>query len=390
MRSASPSILCAVALASALPGACGPPNDYVAPPAAEVTVAHPASRSYTEYLYFTGRASAVATVDVRARVEGFLQEVFFDEGDIVEQGDLLCKIDPSEYQARVDEAQAAVAEAQARFDLATATLKRLQKALETNAVSVLEVDEKSAERTASRASLESARAEARVAALHLEWTDVVAPMAGRVGLRVVDPGNLVGAGENTLLTTIVVYDPIYVDFDVDERTLVQALEADVRAGRIDAASVAAVRDIPLEVGVAGKDDYPIVGKAHYFAQEVDPGTGTLMVRGIFPNPEPPTLLPGLFVRVRNPRKEVQGLMLPEVAIGTDQSGRYVLVVGDDDVVEQRSLTVGPLIDGARVIHGGVEADERVVVNGLLRARAGAKVLPTLQAAAEPAPTPDDG
>ncbi len=359
-----------VTLALTLVVACGPPNEFVPPPPPEVSVAPPVKQTFTEYDHFTGRTSAAAAIEIRARVEGFLLERFFEEGDLVEAGTLLFQIDPAEYAATLSQAEAAISSSKARFKLADATVQRLEQALESNAVSVLEVLQAQAEMDAAQAAIEASEAQRDRAALDLAWTRVTAPMDGRVGEARVDPGNLVGSGENTLLTTLVQYDPMYVDFDVSERQLVRTLEHRAADGQ---ATIQDFASIPLEVGLANTEDYPFSGLVNYVGQGVDTGTGTLQLRGALPNPPPVRLVPGLFVRIRVPKAERDALMVPERALGTDQQGRYVLVVGTDGVVAQKPVVIGPQNGELRVIEQGLEAGDRIIVNGLLRARPGAKV-----------------
>jgi len=360
--------------------ACGG-NEYVEPPAPAVTVSTPEQRSVTEYLEFTGTAEAVAEVEIRARVKGFLQVMLFEEGTDVEQGALLYVIDPSEYEARVASAQAAVQVARATLALERAKLARLEQALKTNAVSEVEVLEGRARAEESRAMLEAKRADLTNAELDLSYTRVTAPMAGRVGRTEVDPGNLVGASDNTLLTTLVVYDPIYATFDVSERALLTLADANQEAQAADATHN--IRELPIELARATDDGYPFPGHFQYADQQVDPDTGTFLIRGQFANPEPRRLIPGVFVRGRTPLREREGaLLVPERAIGSDQRGDFVLVVDAQDMVEYRSVTKGTVIDGMAVIEKGVAADDLVIVNGMLRARPGAPVAPRREGEAE--------
>jgi len=364
--------------------ACGS-NEYVEPPPPKVTVARPESRSVVDYLEFTGTTRAINTVEIRARIPGVLREVNFEEGSFVEQGALLFVIEPDEYQARVNRAQASLEVARTGKALANATLARMEQAFKTRAVSELDVLEARAKADAAAAHVDSARAELEQAKLDLGYTQIHAPIGGRVGRRRVDPGNLVGAEEKTLLTTIVQYDPIYAYFDMSERDLLATAKdrpSDARSSERP--------PIPAQLGRASDDGYPFEGRVDFSDQEVDPETGTFLIRGVFPNPQPIQLLPGLFVRLRIPAKTREGaLLVSDRAVGSDQGGKYLLIVDDQDVVQHRSVEVGALVDGMRVIESGIQADAWVVVNGLLRARPGSKVVPEREgeppaAAASPA------
>jgi len=372
-RRTLPAVLLVAGLA-----ACGEPNVYHPPPPPTVTVAHPERRTFTDYMVFTGRTEAVASVELRARVEGFLESTHFEEGQDVEAGKLLYNIDPSEYEARQAAAQARIAEAEAAVEVTKATYERKNKALESNAVSVLDVLEAKGLWDGAKAKLEAARADLVRADLDLEWTEVVAPMAGVTSETLVDPGNLVGAGENTLLTTIVQYDPIYAYFDMSERELLDAVRNQRgKDGEARARDIEQMRATTLELSLGGEEGWPYAGNVHYIDPEIDPQTGTLLIRGIFSNPMPYQLYPGLFVRVRSPMAEREGLLITERAIGVDQTGRYVLVVDAENVVTARPVEIGPLIDGMRVIEEGLEESDLVIVNGILRARPGAKVTPEM-------------
>jgi RND family efflux transporter MFP subunit len=352
----------------ALAVGCGDSNEFVAPPPPKVTVRQPVQRPVTEYLEFTGTTDAVAQIEIRARVKGFLLSDHFAEGDTVEKGAPLYVIDPSEYEAQVARAQGAVAVARAALALAEARLKRLERALKTRAVSEIEVLEGRAERDEAAAQLSAARAELKTAQLELSYTEIRAPIAGRVGRDHVDVGNLVGAGESTLLTTMVQYDPMYAYFDLNEREVLALLDQTTER-RTGEDRVRQLAGIPIEIGRANETGYPYEGHMSYADQGVDPGTGTFLIRGVFPNPEPFRLVPGLFVRGRTPASERQdALLVSERALGADQSGRYVLVVDEEGIVHHRPVVAGSSVDGMRVIESGLEPHDWVIVDGLLRAR----------------------
>lgn len=377
MVSTMPNTRAALLLTLAvLASACGPTREYVEPPPPSVEVARPVKQRVTDYLEMTGVTESVMTVEVRARVEGFLHSIEFEEGDSVEEGDLLYLIDPAQYEARARRAEAARDVARANLELREATLERLEQARKSRAVSEIDVIEARAQREVAAAELDSAEAVLRNAKLDLGYTRIVAPTTGRVGRTRVDPGNLVGAGEKTLLTRIVQYDPIYAYFDINERAVLKMMDsADVDRDPSER-TLEAIREIKVELGRANDDGYPIEGNLHYVDLDVDAGTGTYLVRAIFKNPEPFALLPGLFVRgriVADTREDV--LLVPDRALGSDQSGKYVLVVDDEDVAQYRQVKTGSLVDRLRVVESGLEADDRVITNGLLQARPGAKVAP---------------
>ena len=366
-----PRALLPLLVASAL--ACGG-NEYVEPPPPNVVVGPPVQDTVTEYLEFTGATEPINQVEIRARVRGFLLEVSFKEGEFVEKDALLFRIDPAEFEAAVHRAEANLALARASRGLAKATHARLKKALESRAVSELEVLEAEAQVQGTVAQVQAREAELERAQLDFGYTEVRAPIAGRTSRSRVDPGNLVGSGEATLLTTIVQYDPIYAAFDLSEREALRLLGASAEQGRSQ-------RDpdrpsIRVELGTANEEGYPHIGELDYSDPTVDRETGTVLLRAIFPNPSPVLLIPGLFVRVRIPAAERENALLVfERAVGADQGGSYVLVVGEGNVVEQRSVRLGARRDDMRVVEEGLEPGDRIIIEGLLRARPGARVTP---------------
>lgn len=354
--------------------ACGQ-SEYVEPPPPEVVVAPPVRRDVTDYIETTGKLVAIDTVEIRARVEGFLQSVEFGEGDVVQKGDLLFVIDPSEFEARVQQADASLDTALAALSLAEATLQRHLEARKSRAVSEIDVLERQAERDVAKARLQAAEATLDRAKLDLGYTRILAPISGRIGRSLVDPGNLVGSGEKTLLTTIVRYDPIYAYFNISERALLEILDA-TQGISDEEARRRAIREIPVELGRSNDEGYPFLGHLDFTEPELDRETGTLQIRAVFPNPQPIRLIPGSFARGRLPIGKLEGaLLVTERALGSDQSGNYVLVVDDENVVEYRSVELGPLVDDLRVIREGLQPDDRVITEGVLRARPGAKVTP---------------
>jgi RND family efflux transporter MFP subunit len=362
--------------------ACGGSGEYVEPPGPEVDVAKPEARKVVDYLEMTGTTESVQTIEIRARVEGFLQTVEFQEGDYVSEGDLLYVIDPAEYQSVVEQSGAARDVASATLELREATLARFQQVRKSGAISELDVIEAQAEREVAAADLNSAEAALRNAELDLSYTRILAPNDGRIGRTLVDPGNLVGAEDKTLLTVIVQYDPIYAYFAINEREILALSDSQVSPpGMTKEDAIDRWTRVVVELGRANDDGYPLAGHLDYADVEVDSDTGTFLLRAIFENPHPYELIPGLFVRARIAIDRRKGILhVPERALGADQGGRYLLVVDADDVAQFRRVEVGVLEDGLRAIESGLEADDRVIVNGLLRARPGSKVTPVAPAA----------
>ena len=362
--------------------ACGSRrNEYVEPPPPKVTVAGPLQQEVIEYLEFTGTTRAFEEVEVRARVAGFLQSMEFTAATQVNKDDLLFVIDPREYQAELNAAKAELSSAEAQFKRAQIEFERADRLFKQKAGAETDVVKWRGQRDVAGADVLRAKAKVEKAGLNLSYTQVIAPITGRVSRNFVDVGNLVGEGEPTLLTTVTVFDPMYVYFNLNENDLLrvmakyrQQLEGKSRDSRQDPDSRP---DIPLFLGLANEDGYPHEGMVDFAESGLDPGTGTLRLRGVFPNPGPPfVLVPGLFTRLRMPiDKRENALLVTERAIGSDQGGRYILTVNSENVVEKRPIRMGQLVDGLRVIEEGLQPDERVVVNGLQRARPGAKVDP---------------
>jgi len=405
-------LLIGAAIGATMAG-CGPRNQYFEPPPPEVTVATPQQQDVTRYLEFTGTVQPVVTIEIRARVRGFLKERHFEEGSLVEKGQLLLVIDEEPFQlqldqakARYDEAETAVrkAEQSRARELARAKLSLDEAALlqaessETRLkklVSGRNVTQDEFERTESlrkqaaaqvdsskasldqaeadfetgilsqKAALAAARTAMRNAEIELAYCRMSAPISGRITELHYDIGNLVGDGQASLLATIVQVDPIHVYMTLSESDFLQYQK---RAGaQSDAAAV--------DMGFAGDHGYPYHGVINYYDPAIDAGTGTIRIRGEFPNPQG-TIMPGSFARTRLAVGQHPGaLLVPERALGTDQSGRYLLVVGANDVVEYRAVTVAARQEGLCVVEGAIQPQDRVVVEGLLRARPDIKVVP---------------
>lgn len=357
-------------------------NKYVPPPPPEVTVGKPQHRAVTDYLLVTGNTQAAETADLRARVEGFLISVHFNDGDKVKKGDLLFVIEPKPHEAKVKLARANVAAAEAKLLRARQEHQRQLMLLKENATAQSEAEKWKAQLDAAMANLDESRANAELADLNLSYTRILAPFDGRIDRRLKDPGNLVGAGEKTLLGTISRLSPIYAYFTLSERDLFRINAR--KEGRKPGLAYKA----PIHLGTEGEDGYPIEGQLDFSATSLDPGTGTLLIRAVFDNPISggvPRLMPGMFVRLRIPiRSRENAVVLSERALAVDQNGRYVLVVNDQSMVEQRSIKVGELADGLRVIEEGLKGDEWVILSGIQRARPGSKVTPVRPGAAAPA------
>lgn len=352
---------------------CGAPQQAPpAPPAPEVTVANPATRTVTEYAEFTGRTAAFESVEVRARVPGELREMRFTPSQRVAAGEVLFVIEPEPYEAARDIAVATIQQWEAELARAESDLSRLEQALQTEAVSEQEVDRARADVKTAQANLAASQAALANAELELSYTRVRAPISGMVSRNLVDLGNLVGSGQNTLLTTVNRIDPIYAYFDISESILLEILAGrDVTIGEGPPRGEAAVF-----LGLGDEQGWPHQGVVDYIDNTVDASTGTIQVRGRFPNPTG-KLFPGLFARIRVPKGELSdAVLVAEDAIGTDLGGKFVLVVGVDNVVELRHVELGPLQDDGMRVVTGLQASERYIVNGLQRARPGLPVTPT--------------
>jgi multidrug efflux system membrane fusion protein len=344
------------------------------PPPPQVTVASVVERDVTEWDEFTGRLQAVDSVEVRPRVSGLVSAVRFDEGAIVRKGDLLFQIDPRPFKADVDRLRAELNRARATGQRAASELQTAERLRTENAMSKEEHDRRAAFAQESTAQIAAVEAALRAAELNLEFTQVTSPISGRVGRAIVTEGNLVssGPGEATLLTTVVSLDPVYAYFDADEQVFLKYSAAGHGArGRRGA-------ELPIRMALANDEGFPRVGQLDFLDNQLDGATGTIRARAVFRNTEG-QLTPGLFVRLRLAgTKSYRGLLIQDRAIGTDLSKKFVYVVGPKNDVQYRTVTLGPIVDGLRVVRSGLEAGDSVIVNGLQRVRPGVQVAPVAE------------
>jgi RND family efflux transporter MFP subunit len=363
--------LATLIIAAALAG-CGESNTYVAPPPPKVTVAKPVQRAVTIYLDATGSTAAVNTANLVARVPGFVQTINYADGDLVKKGTLLFTIEPESYELKIKQSQAAQTGAQAALKQTQADFERQTTLAAQGNASKAALDTSTANRDNAKANLQQAEINTRLAEINYGYTSVKAPFDGVVTARKVSIGDYVGANSTpTVLATIVQSDPIYVNFNVDEQDVIHIREQIRKRGL----TPEDLKKTPVDVGLQTEVGYPHKGHLDYASPTVDSSTGTLAARAILDNPGR-ALLPGMFVRVRVPRGEMdKALLVPDSALGSDQSGRYLFVVGKDNVVEQRTVAIGQIEGKLRVIEKGIKPDDSVIVAGLLRALPGHKVDP---------------
>ncbi|WP_422931622.1 efflux RND transporter periplasmic adaptor subunit [Singulisphaera sp. PoT] len=404
---------------------CGKENEYVAPPAPEVTVVNPVQKAVTNYLEYTGTTQAVERVDLRARVKGFLKEKLFQDGSDVKAGQLLMVIDEEPFQVQLEQAKAReaeaeaslkrseeskakrVAEAQLDLDTAQLVLSRLDEGrnrtlLSRNAGSREDLEKSEATRKkneaqveadranleqavadyeinilAARSSLRAAKAAVRNAEIDLGYCRIASPIDGRINRREFDVGNFVGDGQATVLATIVKTNPIYTYINISEDDLLK-IQAKIAQGKLNPKK--SEGSIPMEMGLGNDLGYPNTGHLDYADPSVDTSTGTVRLRGVFDNPKN-VITPGLFVRVRVPYDvSDNALLVPDRALGADQAGSFLLVVGKKNVIERRNVTPGTEVEGMRVVTGKVTKEDLVVVDGLQRARPGLEVKPAKEGA----------
>jgi RND family efflux transporter MFP subunit len=361
----------AASFTALLLSSCGQGNQHVEPPPPKVTVVTPAQQQIHRYLEATGNTAAVNSTDLVARVPGFVQQIFHDDGNQVAMGTLLYTIEPEPYQVKLEQAKAAEFGAEATLKQAETAYQRMADLLSRQTASQAQYDQAIATRDSAKASLDQARANTKLAQLNYDYTQVTAPFAGIVTARQVSLGQYVGGSATpTVLASIVQHDPIYVNFSISEQDALRVRAELMRRG----VTFSDLKTVTVEFGLQSETGYPHKGTIDYVAPTINQTTGTLSGRAIFNNNNR-VLLPGYFVRVRIPGPERNVLLIPDVALGSDQGGRYVLVASKDNVVEQRKVEIGPRVDTLRVIESGITVEDRVIVGGLLRAIPGQKVDP---------------
>ena len=382
------SVLLAVGMLGMLSCTKQGPAKRESPPPPEVTVAKPTVRQVTDYFEFPGRTAAVGQVDIRSRVTGYLEKVNFEDGQSVKKGDLLYVIDPRPYQAVLDRAEGELARLQALLRKAKLDLARSKKLRPSGAISEDELEQRVEQVAVEDASTKSAEAAVRDAQLNLDYTKITSPIDGRVSRTMITPGNFVqpGLDPDTVLTTVVTTNPIYVYFNIDEPTLLKYQELARKAGQPLTLSRLRDKKYPVQIGLEDETGFPHEGTLDFVDNRLDRGTGTLRVRGVFQNKDE-YLTPGMFVHVRIPfGKPHPALLVPERAIQTDQRIKYLLTVDDKNVVQYREVKLGRLQDGMREIVSGIGPNDRVVIDGLQKAIPGKPVAP--HPPAEKQPTKD--
>jgi membrane fusion protein, multidrug efflux system len=385
MRTFTPGRALVLAVLAALAACSEAPQQRAAPPPPQVTVATPIKRSVVDQDEYVGRFVAVDSVEIRARVSGYLDRIHFTDGQMVKQGDLLFTIDRRPFQTTLDQAKGNLQQAQANLAFTEADLARGAQLVKERTITEQTFDQRTQAKRVAEATVAAQTAAVKQATLDLEFTELRAPVAGRIGDRRVSPGNLVTGnttGTTSLLATIVSLDPIRFEFAFDEASYLR-YERLAKGGR-DMTS----RDSSSLVALKLLDELDFVhqGRMDFVDNVIDRSSGTIRGRAVFSNPDG-VFTPGMFARVRVPGSpSYTALMVPDGAIGTEQTRKFVLVVGADDVVKMKYVTLGQVFNGQRVIKSGLQEDDRVVVNGLMRARSGQKVSPQV----EPPPTPVAG
>jgi multidrug efflux system membrane fusion protein len=347
-----------------------PPVASAAPAAVPVSVARVLEQSVTEWDEFSGRVQAIDSVQVRPQVSGIIEAVHFDDGQMVRKGDLLFTIDPRPFQAALDNAQAVEAGAEAKVALAQTNQNRNQQLIASHAIAQSELDQTNDALLEAQASLKAAQAAVQTAQLNLNYTAITAPVTGRASRAEITVGNLVGDGPTApVLTTVVSVSPVYVAFEIDEQTY-------LRYAANGASGNSGIDKIPVSIGLANEAEYPRQGRIHSLDNQLDTTSGTIRVRAIFDNPTG-ELTPGLYARVRTGGSAAEkAILVDDRAVGTDQDKKYVMVIDADNKASYRAVTLGPIVNGLRVIRSGLQKDERIVVNGLQRVRPNSIVAPT--------------
>ena len=356
-------------LALLLPLASCKEKPRPAPPPPGVTVIHPVEKSVSDDLELTGNTQAVNTVQLRARIAGYLEKVFFQDGQFVKKDELLFLIQQNTYQDNLRQAEAAIGLQKAQLAYASAQLVRYTELLARKAAAQSDVDNWRYQRDAGQANLASAEANRDLAKLNLEYTEVRAPFDGRIDRRLVDPGNLVGSSEATVLAAINQVNPLYTYFTISESDLARLLGE----GRLTPGRTPAQRR-PVYMGILNEEGYPHQGLIDFTSISLTPTTGTLQMRGIFSNPDG-GMMAGTYARLRLPVREMKALLVPQESVGVDQRGAYVLATNGQNVVERRDIKLGPLVGHTRVVREGLTPGDWVVVRGLQKAVPGRPVTP---------------
>jgi RND family efflux transporter MFP subunit len=350
---------------------CQPRVQFTPPPPVLVTVSQPLTQDIAVYIEERGVTEAVESVEIRARVEGYLEEIHFQDGQIVKAGDLLFVIDRKPFEADRNNAVAALKVAQAEKVDAEAKYRRALPLAERQAISQEELVEKAAAYEVSQAVIEARQADLDRAELELSYTNVKSPIDGRVGARLIDAGNFVGRSMTNHLTTVIRYDPIYATFNISERELLELIR---RGPRSEGSGELDKEKIPFYMALEDETTFSRVGNYDYADLGVESATGTFRLRGVFPNPRPSTITPGMTVRIRVPTGVIQGaLLVPEAAVGADQLGRYLLIVNAEDRVERRDVGLGRKVGSMQVVQSGLDSDEWVIVEGIQFVRPGSIV-----------------
>ncbi|HEY3658571.1 MAG TPA: efflux RND transporter periplasmic adaptor subunit [Steroidobacteraceae bacterium] len=372
-RNYNPSLLCAAGALLLLSGGCGSGGNAQAPPPPQVSVAQVLERRVKDWDEFTGRLQAVESVEIRPRVSGYIDKVAFTEGSQVKRGDLLFVIDPRPYKADADRAAADVKRYKTALDLARIELTRVQRLKDSGAVSEEELDERKSALAQTEANVAGSEAALEAANLNLNFTQVTSPIAGRASRAEVTRGNLVTGGINggTLLSSVVSMDPMYLYFDADEQSYLRYSEiarSDQRAGSQDAAR-------PVQVGLANEEGFPHTGAVDFVDNQLNPQTGTIRARAVLQNKDG-FYTPGMFARVQLlGGNEYSAILIEDRAVNTDQSQKYVFVLGPNNVIEYRRVKLGRIIDGLRVVREGLKSGDVIVVNGAQRVHPGITVNP---------------
>jgi len=361
---------------------CGKPKQAPqAPPPAKVTVVKPTEKEIVEWDEYTGRLRSPESVEIRPRVSGYLDSINFTDGQMVKKGDLLFVIDPRPYQAEVDRAQASLAQAQAQLKLANTDFSRSKELQQKQVIAQQEFDRQSNDLLSAQAQVASATADLAKAKLDLDFTHVMAPISGRVGRYNVSVGNLITGGDGgnaTLLTTIVSLDPLYGYFEVDEQSFLKYSQLATAAGDSKEAGSDGpdtAEGVVVEMKVSGEKGFPHKGKLDFVDNQVDTETSTVELRGIFVNPNL-KLTPGLFARMRIPAREKHvAMLIPDGAVGNNQSVQFVYVVDAENKVKQRPVELGPMAEDLRIVRSGLTLDDRIIVSGIQRVRPDATVQP---------------